>query len=239
MSVGSVKEKQPHEGHRQRLKQRFLNDGFDSFEPHNVLEMALFYCFSRRDTNELAHELLNRFGSIAGVCEAPFESLCQVPGIGREAAIYLKMLPEFARMYMQSKQAQKVLITSPESAVAFFEPRFIGRTNEVFMAAFLNARGELLSWGIISEGSDTSVVLDVKAVTRRAFSQNAYAVVVAHNHPNGFAVPSAQDIKMTDELAIALSSVDIKLCDHIIFSRDEHIRMARNQKAKRQYFIFN
>lgn len=227
-----------HEGHRQRLKKRFVKDGFEHFEPHNVLEMALFYTSPRQDTNGLAHDLIARFGSVAAVCDAPFDLLCKVPGVGDETAIFLKMIPEFARIYSQSRQSPKALLLEPEDAVAFFEPRFIGRTNEVFMAAFLNARGELIGADVFSEGDDSAVVMDVMAVTRRAIALNAAAVVVAHNHPHGFAVPSAQDVEMTDKLAAALNAVGVSLCDHIIFSREDHIRMSRAKNSQRRYFVY-
>ena len=228
-----------HEGHRQRLKKRFVRDGFEHFEPHNILEMVLFYTSPRQDTNGLAHELLARFGSLSGVCDAPFDILRSVPGVGDETAVFLKMIPEFARMYSQSRQAPKTTMLHPEEAVAFFEPRFIGRTNEVFMAAFLNGRGELIGADVFSEGDDTAVVLDVMAVTRRAFALNATAVVAAHNHPNGFAVPSAQDVEMTDKLAAALKAMGVRLCEHLIFSRGEYIRMSRAKNSQRDYYFYD
>ena len=227
-----------HEGHRQRLKKRFVKDGFEHFEPHNILEMALFYSSPRQDTNGLAHELIARFGSLAAVCDAPYDALRRVPGVGDETAIFLKMLPEFARMYTQSKQEARPLLTEPEDAEAFFGPRFIGRTVEVFMAAFLNGRGELIGADVFSEGIDSAVLMDVKAVARRAIALSAAAVVVAHNHPYGFAVPSAQDIVMTDRLAAALNAVGVQLCDHLIFSRDDCVRMSRTKTAQRSYYVF-
>ena len=228
-----------HEGHRRRLKKRFVKDGFEHFEPHNVLEMALFYTSPRQDTNSLAHELIAQFGSLAAVCDAPYDALCQVPGVGEETAIFLKMIPEFTRMYVQSQQQPGIVLLNPEDAVAFFKPRFIGRTNEVLMVAFLDGRGELISADVLSEGDDSAVVMDVKAVTRRAFALNAVAVIVAHNHPQGFAVPSVQDVRMTDKLAASLNAVGVKLCDHIIFSREEYIRMSRVKNARRDYYYFD
>lgn len=228
-----------HEGHRRRLKKRFVKDGFDYFEPHNILEMALFYTSPRQDTNGLAHDLLRRFGSLSGVLDAPFDALRSVPGVGDETAIFLKMIPELARKYTQSSQAEKTVLTEPEAAVAFFEPRFLGRTNEVFMAAFLNARGEVIASDVFSEGDDSAVVMDVTAVTRRAILLGASAVIAAHNHPHGFAVPSAQDVAMTDRLAAALNALGVRLCDHIIFSREDSIRMSRAKNSKREYFVFD
>ena len=227
-----------HEGHRQRLKKRFARDGFEHFEPHNILEMALFYTSPRQDTNGLAHDLIDRFGSLASVCDASFDTLLSVPGVGEETAVFLKMIPEFARMYTQSKQSPQTMILTPEDAVAFFEPRFIGRMKEVFMAAFINNRGELIAADIISEGDGVSVAMDVTTVARRALFLSAAAVAVAHNHPHGFAVPSAQDMDVTDRLATALDAVGVRLCDHIIFSREDHIRMSRAGNARRGYYVF-
>lgn len=228
-----------HEGHRQRLKKRFLQDGFEHFEPHNILEMALFYTSPRQDTNGTAHELIARFGSLAGVCDAPFDVLRGVPGVGDETALFLKMIPEFARMYSRSRQEEPAVLLEPEDAVAFFGPWFLGRTNEVFMAAFLNARGELLSVEVLAEGSGDAVVMDAASVTRRALMLGASAVILAHNHPHGFAVPSAQDAAMTDRLAASLNAVGVGLCDHIIFSREDHMRMSRGKNTQRDYYVFS
>ena len=227
-----------HEGHRRRMKKRFVKEGFEYFEPHNVLEMALFYTSPRQDTNGLAHSLIDTFGSLAGVCDAPFDLLCGIPGVGEETAIFLKMIPEFARMYNQSKLAEKTVITEPDAAVAFFAPRFIGRTNEVFMAVFLNGRGEVISTDLFSKGDENAVVMDCNAVVRRALTVGAAAVIAAHNHPHGFAVPSQQDIAMTDRLADALTAINVRLCDHIIFSREDYARMSVCKNSQRPYFAF-
>ena len=174
-----------------------------------------------------------------GVCDAPFEELRAIPGVGDETAIFLKMLPEFSRMYNQSKQSAGTAITEPEAAIRFFSPRFIGRTNEVFMAAYLNGRGEVISAEVLAEGDGNAVVMDCSAVARRALTANAAAVVVAHNHPHGFAVPSQQDIVMTDRLAAALGLINVRLCDHIIFSREDCVRMSRCRNSQRPYFAFD
>ena len=228
-----------HEGHRQRIKKRFLKEGFENFEPHNILEMALFYTSPRQDTNGLAHRLIETFGSLAGVCDAPFDVLRQQPGVGEETAVFLKMIPEFARMYHQSLQAEKTVITEPEAAVEFLRPRFIGRTNEVFIAVFLNGRGEVISWDVFSEGDDTSVILNCAAVARRALAVNAVAMVAAHNHPHGFAVPSQQDIAMTDKLAEALKLIGVGLCDHLVFSGEDCMRMSARRNSHRPYYLFH
>ena len=227
-----------HEGHRQRVKRRFLQDGFESFAPHSVLEMVLFYTSPRQDTNGIAHSLIDRFGSLAEVCDAPYEVLRAVPGVGEETALFLKMIPEFARMYTRSRQTEKAMITEPADAVRFFAPHFIGRTNEVFMAAFLNGRGEVIAEGVIAEGDDTAVGMSCAAVVRRAVALNAVAVVAAHNHPNGFAVPSPQDIAAMDRLAASLRLVNVGLCDHIIFSREDSVRMAACKNSAKPYYLF-
>ena len=227
-----------HEGHRQRVKRRFLQDGFESFAPHSILEMVLFYTSPRQDTNGIAHSLIDRFGALAEVCDAPYEVLRAVPGVGEETALFLKMIPEFARMYSRSRQTDKTAITEPEDAERYFAPHFIGRTNEVFMAAFLNGRGEVIAVDTIAEGDDTAVRMSCAAVVRRAVALNAVAVVAAHNHPNGFAVPSQEDIAQTDRLAASLRLVGVGLCDHIIFSRGDSVRMAACKSSAKPYYLF-
>lgn len=227
-----------HSGHRQRLKARFMEEGLENFPAHNILELALFYTNRRQDTNEIAHLLINRFGSFAGVCDAPVQSLCEVPGVGPETAKFLKLIPELARAYETSKTENITVIDTPKKAISFFAPRFIGKNVECFMVAFMDGRGELLNCRTFAEGTDSKVIMDVSKILVEALGIHARAVILAHNHPNGFCAPSAQDIAMTDNAARLLNEVNVKLCDHLIFSKDDVCRMSSYSASKRDYYVF-
>ena len=113
-----------HEGHRQRLKERFLREGLDHFEPHTVLELLLFYAVPQRDTNELAHRLIARFGSLDAVFDAAFDELCAVEGIGRNTATLLKLVPDLTRRYLDSADHEQVLLTSVQAIGDFCVQNF-------------------------------------------------------------------------------------------------------------------
>lgn len=227
-----------HSGHRQRLKDRFLNEGLENFPDHNILELVLFYSNKRQDTNETAHRLINKFGSFSSVCDAPIESLCEVKGVGTESARFLKLIPELARAYETGKTKNILCIDSPEKAIKYFTPRFIGKTNEILMVAFLDGQGALLNCRTMAEGSEDTVVMDINKIMVEALGIHARGVILAHNHPQGFCSPSAQDIKMTDNLAKLLKEVKISLCDHLIFSKDDVCRMSEYAASVRDYYVF-
>ena len=125
-----------HEGHRQRLRDRFLKEGLDGFAPHNVLELLLFYAVPQRDTNELAHRLLTRFGSLSGVLDADFDELCQVEGVGANVATLLKLVPGLARRYLDDYDENGVVLTTIEEVGTFLRPKFIGRNNEMIFLLY-------------------------------------------------------------------------------------------------------
>ena len=112
-----------HEGHRKRLKQRFINDGLSTFEDHNVLELLLFYSIPRSDTNEIGHKLLKTFGSLSNVFDAPIEELCKVEGIGEHSAVLIKLIPEICNIYSTDKTENIKVINSTNLAGRYFVPR--------------------------------------------------------------------------------------------------------------------
>lgn len=227
-----------HAGHRQRVKERFLSEGLDNFSPHNILELVLFYTNKRKDTNVIAHKLIDRFGSFAKVLDAPFEVLCEVPEVGRETATLLKMIPELSKMYLISKNEMNKMILDRESAISTLSPLFIGKDKECLAAAFLGGTGEVLTCRILSEGDNNTVVMDVSRILYEVTANHADAIVIAHNHPNGYAVPSVDDIEITDNLANLLREMRVGLCDHLIFGRDGVLALSQCEQYPRDYFCF-
>ena len=120
-----------HGGHRERVRKRFISEDLDNFSPHNVLELLLFYAIPQKDTNEIAHRLLNTFGSLSGVFDAPIEELKNVNGIGENAAVFIKLLPSACRRYMDDKFGKAHTINSPEAAGKFLKPKYIGVMDEI------------------------------------------------------------------------------------------------------------
>ena len=209
-------EKDLHGGHRKRVRQRFLNSGFDQFEEHQILELLLFYAIPRVDTNELAHRLLNHFGSLSGVFDAPIDELTAVSGVAENTAVLLKMIPPLSRIYVTDKQKACPKFDSPKKIGEYLVEQFVGRTNETILLLCMDTSLRLLACELIGEGTNTSAHIDMKKVVERAIRRNASCVVLAHNHPRGLALPSNQDILLTGEGKRTLAALEITLLDHVI-----------------------
>lgn len=210
-----------HDGHRNRLKNRFLNEGLTNFEDHNVLELLLFYSIPRSDTNEIAHELLNKFGSLHGVFEAGMEDLMSVSGISRHSAVLIKMIPELFVVYGRDKVRDIQKINSSDDAKQFFIPRFYGKVREEVQIVLLDDKMNIIKWVKIYEGSVNSANVPIRKIVEIAIENRATNVIIAHNHPTGLILPSKDDLRATAKVREALALVDIKLLDHVIVSDNE------------------
>ena len=214
-----------HEGHRQRLKERFIKNGLADFEDHNILELLLFYAVPRNDTNELGHRLLKTFGSISNVFDAPIEALCKVEGIGVHTATLIKLIPQICNIYNIDKAENIKIINTPADAGAYFIPRFMGKMEEEVHVLLLDDKKKLIQSEMISKGTISAAALSIRKIVDAVLRNNATGVVIAHNHPAGVAIPSTQDIAVTRKIYIALKSMDIKLLDHIIVAGDDFVSM--------------
>ena len=210
-----------HDGHRNRLKNRFLNEGLTNFEDHNVLELLLFYSIPRSDTNEIAHELLNKFGSLHGVFEAGMEDLMSVNGISRHSAVLIKMIPELFVVYGRDKVRDIQKINSSDDAKQFFIPRFYGKVREEVQLVLLDDKMNIIKWVKIYEGSVNSANVPIRKIVEIAIENRATNVIIAHNHPTGLILPSKDDLRATAKVREALALVDVKPLDHVIVSDNE------------------
>ncbi len=217
-----------HDGHRSRLRQRFLEEGLDSFAEVNVLELLLFYCIPRRDTNPIAHALLRQFGTVSGVLEAPREELMKVEGITENAAVFLNLTREAGRYYMVNKANQNTILDSVEKYGEYLCSYFVGRRNETVILLCLDAKCKVLCCRVVSEGSMNAAGVSVRKVMEQALASNATTVVLAHNHPSGLAFPSGEDVRTTRIVAEALKTVDVILADHIIVAEDDFVSLVQS-----------
>ena len=217
-----------HKGHRERLKQRFLEEGLDNFTDIQVLEMLLFYAIPRSDTNPIAHALLDRFGSLAQVLEADVEELKKVPGIKDHAATLLALVIDLCRYYQVNSSRQTEILTTLDACGKYLVPRFFGRTKETIFLLCLDAKCKVLCCKEIGEGSVNTASISVRKVVETALAANATTVVLAHNHPSGIAVPSNEDIQTTRRIAAALSAVEIHLADHIVVADGVYVSMVQS-----------
>lgn len=217
-----------HDGHRQRLKERFLREGLDHFSDIQVLELLLFYCIPRQDTNPIAHGLLERFGSLSQVLEAPVEELCKVPGIGQNAAVLLSMVLPMNRFYQRNRAANVRILANMEDCGAYLLPFFHGRRNETVFILCLDAKCKVLGCREMGEGSVNSAGVPIRRIVETALGMNATTVILAHNHPSGLALPSGEDVQSTYRVAAALNAVDIALADHIIVADEDYVSIAQS-----------
>ena len=217
-----------HDGHRQRLKQRFREEGLDSFSDVQVLELLLFYCIPRKDTNPIAHELLNRFGSLSQVLEATVEELEKVSGISENSASFLRLITEVGRYYLVDRGTRVSILPTLEDCARYLVPFFFGRRNETVFLLCLDAKCKVLCCREVGEGSVNSANISTRKIVETALGVNATSVVLAHNHPSGIAVPSGDDVLTTRRIAAALASVDICLIDHIVVADDDYVSLAQS-----------
>lgn len=217
-----------HDGHRQRLKERFRSEGLDNFDEVQVLELLLFYCIPRQDTNPIAHRLLDHFGSLAQVLEAPMGELEKVPGVGQNAATFLHLVRDSGRYYQVNRTMQEKILVTTEKCGTYLASFFFGRRNETVFMLCLDAKCKVLCCKEVGEGSVNSAGVPVRRIVETALGVNATTVVLAHNHPSGLALPSAEDVQTTYRVAAALDTVDITLADHIIVADDDFVSLAQS-----------
>ncbi len=217
-----------HDGHRQRLKDRFLQEGLDSFTEVQALELLLFHCVPRQDTNPLAHRLIEHFGSFARVMEATPEQLKKVQGVGDSIATFIPLLHASERYYENSKKQNMRFANSIDECAEYIKDRMRNRRNEMVYLLCLDAKRKILACKEVGEGSVNSAAVPIRRIVEMALDANATSVVLAHNHPSGFAVPSNEDRFTTHRLAIALRSVDIELVDHLVFADGDHVSLVQS-----------
>lgn len=214
-----------HEGHRQRLKERFIKTGLSDFEDHNILELLLFFSVPRSDTNELGHKLLKKFGSISNVFDAPIDELCKVDGIGMHSATLIKMIPELCNIYHVDKTEKVTVVNSTNMAGRYFVPRFMGKKDEEVHIMLLDDKKKVIKCEMISKGTVNSSTVSIRKIATEALNCGATGVVLAHNHPGGLALPSGSDINVTRKIYRALRLIDIQLCDHIVVADGDFVSM--------------
>jgi len=216
-------------GHRQRVKERFRKEGLDEFEEVHVLELLLFYALPRIDTKPLARTLLDRFGTLALVLEATPEELMSVPGVGENVAVYLNLITAAGRYYQKVRTDRPVILNSTEKYGSYLVDLFYGRRDETVFALCLDAKCKVLCCRKVGEGDVNSVNVPIRKMVEIALAANATSVILAHNHPSGLAIPSAEDRETTERLAKALGAMDIVLADHVIVSDNDFISMLQSR----------
>lgn len=232
MSEKKVNEKSKlHEGHRDRMRTRFRETGFDGFTEHEIIEMLLFYACPRRDTNEIAHILINRFGGFAGVMDADYEELNTVNYITDSAATLLKMIPKLMPIYSNSKNSDTEY-NDAAKLKALFEPYFVGLTHEEFRIACFDNNLKLINNVAVNSGDPSGAPVDIRRLVEIALREKAVSIAIAHNHPKAPPTPSNQDIMTTQTIIEVMRNIRIGFLDHIIIGENETLAMKESAYTK-------
>ena len=214
-------EKNIHSGHRQRLKDRFLREGLDGFEKHNMLELMLFYSIPQRDTNPIAHALLDRFGSLSGVFAASVSELCTVDGVSEHTATLIKLIPSIWRNAACEVNTDE-RYDSLHKLGRLMVRRFSGLTVENVILVLLDNSWHIIEIIQLGAGSANHVRFDTRKLLEHAFRTNASMALLAHNHPNGTLVASPEDLETTSAVAQAFRTIRVEFLEHLLVVGDQY-----------------
>ncbi len=215
-----MKRTKPHyHGHRQRLRERFLGTSAEALQDYELLEMLLGYCIPRKDTKPLAKDLLKRFGSLAGVLDAPYEELIEVQGIGPCTAVHLMLVKALMERYMRAPLDRGTQLSSPEAVVNYLRTKMAGLRDEQFRVLYLDGQNRLLKESLIIEGTPTEARVYPRKVIEEALKLKAVGIILVHNHPSGTLEPSVSDKLLTEKIVEIARELGIRVLDHLIVTR--------------------
>ena len=226
-------EKELHQGHRGRMRDRFKIDP-KSLEDHELLELALFYSVARQNTNETAHRLINNFGGFRRVFDAQMEELQEVEGVGENTALYLRVISEIISRYSRDAHYITHPLTSRAQLMEYLCSLFIGESKEKVYLILLSSSGKVIKTEPIGSGFSGLSEISIKKMNALAVGSNAASAVLAHNHPDGIAKPSAQDIATTRRIQIILEQLGVTLIDHFVVVDNQCVPILHNDAAFEQ-----
>ncbi|MBQ2954203.1 MAG: DNA repair protein RadC [Clostridia bacterium] len=221
-----------HNGHRQRMRERFRKEGLEGFAPHEVLELLLYYARARGDVNPLAHQLLDTFGSLKGVLEAGQEQLLRVKGVGEETAALLGLMLPLFRRYQEELCSQRTSLRNCAAAEQYCKALMAGLRHERLYLLSISTSRMLVGTRAIGEGVLNEVPAYPRRVVEAALNHNAYGIILCHNHPGGYAEPSSADLAMTEQIEALMSHLGMRLVDHIIVSGNTTYSMSQHGHLK-------
>lgn len=222
-----------HNGHRKRVKAQLLSGGFGSHTPsYLLLETLLYFSVPRRDTNEIAHELINSFGSLSNVLYAPKEQLTKIDGVTENTAALFEIIRQVNMRVDDEFSEKRQFLRSRDDMGNYLIRKFRGYKEEAFGLLFLKPTGEIMGFEIISTGDIVSVGISTRKIVESVIKHGANIVAMCHNHPSGTALPSERDLEVTTGVKDALRQIEVNLYDHIIVTHNDFVSMASSPMYK-------
>ena len=220
------REGHPREGHRERLRSKFLEHGLEKFTDEEIVELLLTLATPRRDCKIPARKAMEHFKSLRNVLEADTQELSNIKGIGPNNAFGIKFIHQVARKFLRERMMGRPFLRSSEEVMDYLEHAMRSLTYEAFRIIYLSAKNEVINEETISIGTATEVPVTPRQIVERALNNSAAAVVLAHNHPGGMADPSEEDKEVTREVVFICGMMGLKVREHLIIAPDEHFSFA-------------
>ena len=223
-----------HDGHRQRLKEKFLATNGAGLEDHELLELLLFYSVPRINTNEQAHDLINSFGSLKGVFDADVKELCKVDKIGDASSTLIKIVSALISRYSIQGEDPRQKYTTFSQISTYLQGLFVGQSSErVYMLLFNNSM-RLIKAVLVGEGAVNMATLSTNIAVRSAVEYNASYVILAHNHPAGLAIPSSDDVQTSYTMKSAFKIIGLTMIEHFLIADGKCVPILRSAEKGRR-----
>jgi len=213
-----------HKGHRERVRERYIRYGLESFSEYQILEFLLFYAFRQGDTNPLAHKLIDKFGSLQGVLRADFNDLIEIDGIKEASASLITLIREIGK-YVNTSNYTGVTLSTTDDVGKFCCRYFSNHIVEEAIIIILNAQRQIQAIEVISKGNETETAFAPRTIIKAALAHHGCHIIAAHNHPDGNYLPSNQDVYNTNKLIPALREFDVFMIDHIVCAGNRYTSM--------------
>ena len=221
-----MKDERKREGHRERLRSKFLEHGLEKFTDEEIVELLLSLATPRKDCKLPARRALAHFKSLRAVMEAETAELAKIKGIGPNNAFGIKFIHQVARKFLREKMLGRPFLQSSEEVMDYLDHSMRSLTYEAFRIIYLTVKNEIINEETISIGTATEVPVTPRQIVERAIKNGAVSLVLAHNHPGGTADPSDEDREITRETVFVSGMLGLRLREHLIIAPDDHFSFA-------------
>ncbi|MCX7772307.1 MAG: DNA repair protein RadC [Clostridia bacterium] len=215
-----------HEGHRERVRERYLEEGLDGFCDHEIIELLLFYCIPKRDTNTLAHRMIKEFGTLHDLLEADPRDISRRCEISLNTAVLISLVAPLSRRYLRQKWGDRPILNSSSKAGNFAVSLFAGRIYECFFVICLDSQNRVNHASMVHEGTINEAPVYPRIIVETALRHKANSIILSHNHPGGSLKASHADIDVTRKICQAMKPISIHVVDHIIVAGDRYVSLA-------------